>query len=45
MVIIDYRWIGLVCGDTLICTPSVDNSNTMTLMYVGFRMHIVNAMS
>ena len=45
MVIKDYRWIGLICGDTLISAPSVDNSKTMTLMYVEFKMHIVNALS
>jgi len=36
MVIKDYRWIGLVCGDTLIRNPSASNSFSMTWMYVGF---------
>ncbi|MFX1573230.1 MAG: hypothetical protein ACFFB0_10810 [Promethearchaeota archaeon] len=39
MVIKDYWWIGLDCGDALIRTPSISKSMTMTLMYVGFNVH------
>ena len=45
MVIKVYRWIGLDCGDTLIRTPSVSKSMVMTLMYVRFNVHILNALS
>jgi len=45
MEIKDYRWTGFVYRDILTCTPSIDNSNSMTLMYVSFKMHIVNALS
>lgn len=36
MVIKDHGWIGLDCGDTLINTPSICKSETMTLMYKRF---------
>jgi hypothetical protein len=45
MVIKDHRWIGLVGGDTLFSTPSISYSMTMTLMYICFKVHIINALS
>ena len=45
MVIKDHRWIGLVNGDTLLRTPSICNSVAMTLMYISFKIHIINALS
>ena len=45
MVLKEHRWIGLDNGDTLIRTPSICKSIAMTLMYISFNMHIINALS
>jgi hypothetical protein len=45
MVIKDHRRIGLDNRDTLIRTPSICNSLAMTLMYMSFKEHIINALS
>ncbi|MFW9875809.1 MAG: hypothetical protein ACFFG0_22115 [Candidatus Thorarchaeota archaeon] len=45
MVIKNYRWIGLECGDTLFRIPSVCKTMAMTLMYECSTIHMLRALS